>query len=141
MVRCACARTSRFASSTGKDIPWVQQIDRSLHAVAGPNAICVDSPFDLHSNGQQHEAAFTIRAGEEIAFVLSWYHSNEDAPRKLDASRALSEAEAYWEQWSEGIARRYGEWDSLARRSLITLQGAYLHSYRGDRDRADDVAP
>jgi GH15 family glucan-1,4-alpha-glucosidase len=106
----------------GRDIPWVHQTYRGLHAVAGPNAMCVDSPIDLDSNGQQHEATFTINAGEETAFVLSWFHSYEQAPGKLDARRALSETESYWEQWSGGIEPRYGERESLARRSLITLK-------------------
>jgi GH15 family glucan-1,4-alpha-glucosidase len=106
----------------GRDVPWVHQIDRGLHAVAGPNAICVDSPIPLMAKGDQHEGVFTVRAGEQIAFGLSWFLSHQDLPLVLDAGRALDETVAYWEDWSDGIEARHGEWETTARRSLITLK-------------------
>jgi GH15 family glucan-1,4-alpha-glucosidase len=106
----------------GRDIPWVRQIDRGLHAVAGPNAIYLDSPIALVAKGDQHEGAFTLRSGEQIAFALSWFLSHEEPPFEVDTGRALNEAVAYWEEWSDGIQATHGEWEATARRSLITLK-------------------
>ena len=106
----------------GRDVPWVRQTERGLHAVAGPNAICIDSPVELHGTDHQHERAFTVRAGEEAAFVLSWFQSYEDVPFKLDIARAVHEAVDYWVQWCDGIEETHGEWEALACRSLITLK-------------------
>jgi GH15 family glucan-1,4-alpha-glucosidase len=106
----------------GHDIPWVRQTGRGLHAVAGPNAICIDSPVALQSKGREHTATFAVSAGEQAAFVLSWFLSHDDVPFALDTDRALIETAAYWEQWCEGIEQIHGEWEATAQRSLITLK-------------------
>jgi GH15 family glucan-1,4-alpha-glucosidase len=106
----------------GHDVPWVHQTDRGLHAVAGPNAVCVDSPVELQSDGPQHQGSFTVSAGEETAFVLSWFRSYDEVPFELDTSRALSEAVAYWQEWCDGIEPTHGAWEEQVLRSLITLK-------------------
>jgi GH15 family glucan-1,4-alpha-glucosidase len=107
----------------GYDVPWVRRTDRGLTAIAGPNALVLDSPIELKGIKMRHEGDFTVRAGEELAFVLAWYPSHEDPPIVLDTVRALEETMKFWGDWCAGVLPVSGEWSDLAMRSLITLKG------------------
>jgi GH15 family glucan-1,4-alpha-glucosidase len=106
----------------GMDVPWLHQTDRGLRAIAGPNAICLDSPVRLTADGMAHKGTFTVRAGEDVAFGLVWYLSHEDEPFKLDTARSLDETAAFWEEWCRGLQPVHGEWEGAVLRSLITLK-------------------
>ncbi len=107
----------------GYDVPWVRRTDRGLIAIAGPNALVLDSPIALTGIKMRHEGTFTVHAGDEIAFGLGWYPSHEDPPFKLDTTRSLEEALKFWDEWCGAIQEVHGEWQDLALRSLITLKG------------------
>lgn len=107
----------------GHDIPWVRQTDRGLRAIAGPNAVVLDSPIELKGIKMRHKGRFAVHAGEEVAFVLAWYPSHEDPPFVLDTARALDETMKFWRDWCGQVLPVHGEWDDLALRSLITLKG------------------
>ena len=107
----------------GYDVPWVRRTDRGLLAIAGPNALVLDSPIELTGIEMRHEGKFTVHAGDEIPFGLGWYQSHEDPPFALDTNRALEETMKYWEEWCDGVQDVHGEWQDLALRSLITLKG------------------
>jgi GH15 family glucan-1,4-alpha-glucosidase len=107
----------------GHDVPWVRQTDRGLSAIAGPNALVLDSPIELKGTKMRHEGKFKVRAGDEVAFVLAWYQSHEDPPFVLDTTRALDETMRFWGDWCTDILPVHGEWEDLALRSLITLKG------------------
>jgi GH15 family glucan-1,4-alpha-glucosidase len=106
----------------GLDVPWVYKTDRGLAAIAGPNAICLDSPVALEGRDMLHEGTFTVRAEEERAFGLAWHLSHEDAPFQLDTSRSLEETERFWTEWCDGVQPVHGEWQDVAIRSLLTLK-------------------
>ena len=42
----------------GYDIPWVRRTERGLSAIAGPNALVLDSPIDLEGIKMRHEGKF-----------------------------------------------------------------------------------
>ena len=107
----------------GYDVPWVRRTDRGLIAIAGPNALVLDSPIELKGIKMRHEGKFKVHAGDEVAFVLAWYRSHEDPPFVLDTARALDETMKFWEDWCAGVLPVHGEWEDLALRSLITLKG------------------
>jgi GH15 family glucan-1,4-alpha-glucosidase len=107
----------------GYDVPWVRQTDRGLSAIAGPNALVLDSPIELTGTKMRHEGKFKVRAGDEVAFVLAWYQSHEDPPFVLDTARALDETMTFWRNWCADVLPVHGEWEDLALRSLITLKG------------------
>ncbi len=107
----------------GYDVPWVRRTDRGLIAIAGPNALVLDSQIELKGVQKRHEAHFTVHAGDEVALVLSWYRSHEDPPFVLDTTRALDETMKFWGDWCADILPVHGEWGDLALRSLITLKG------------------
>jgi len=107
----------------GYDVPWVRRTDRGLIAIAGPNALVLDSQIELKGVQKRHEAQFTVHAGDEVGLVLSWYRSHEDPPFVLDTTRALDETMKFWGDWCADIHPVHGEWGDLALRSLITLKG------------------
>ncbi len=107
----------------GYDVPWVRQTDRGLSAIAGPNALVLDSPIELQGRKMRHQATFTVQAEEEVAFVLAWHLSHEDPPFVLDTQRALDETMTFWGDWCDEVLPVHGEWEDLALRSLITLKG------------------
>jgi GH15 family glucan-1,4-alpha-glucosidase len=107
----------------GYDVPWVRRTDRGLVAIAGPNALILDSPIELKGIKMRHEGRFQVHAGDEVAFVLAWYRSHEDPPFVLDTVRALDETMTFWGDWCADVLPVHGEWEDLALRSLITLKG------------------
>jgi GH15 family glucan-1,4-alpha-glucosidase len=106
----------------GNDIPWVRSTDRGVHAIAGPDAVCVDTTVELSGRDRRTEGTFTVAAGEEVSFVLSWHASHADLPSVLDPARSLAETLTFWEEWCESIEQVHGEWEPQARRSLMTLK-------------------
>jgi GH15 family glucan-1,4-alpha-glucosidase len=107
----------------GYDVPWVRRTDRGVTAIAGPNALILDSPIELEGVEMRHEAKFKVHAGEEVTFSLAWYRSHEDPPFVLDTARALDETVKFWGDWCGQVLPVHGEWEDLALRSLMTLKG------------------
>lgn len=106
----------------GTDVPWVRRTERGVHAVAGPDAVCLDTDVELLGRDRHTEGSFTLTAGDEVSFVLSWHASHADPPAVLDPGQALAATVTYWEQWCDGIEQVHGEWEHHARRSLMTLK-------------------
>ena len=105
----------------GRVVPWVRSKGSRWHAVAGPDAVWMDTPVELQGRGPRTVGEFTVRAGERVSFVLTWAPSYEKEPRRYDAEQALAHTEAYWREWIGGCTYdgRYGE---AVRRSLLVLK-------------------
>lgn len=106
----------------GEDVPWVRHIDRGLRAIAGPNALCLDSDVEFHGRKMRSEASFTVAAGQSVPMGLSWHLSHDEEPYELDTERALGETLAWWEEWCDRIEEVHGEWQDAVLRSLMTLK-------------------
>jgi GH15 family glucan-1,4-alpha-glucosidase len=106
----------------GEDVPWVRHIDRGLRAVAGPNALCLDSDVAFHGRKLRSEASFTVVAGQSVPMGLSWHLSHDEEPFLLDTDRALDETLAWWEEWCDRVEEVHGEWQDVVLRSLMTLK-------------------
>jgi GH15 family glucan-1,4-alpha-glucosidase len=106
----------------GQDIPWVRHTERGLRAIAGPNALWLDTGVDFHGRNMRSVASFTVGAGEQVAMVLSWHLSHDEEPFALDVDRALHETVAWWEEWSGRMEEVHGEWQDAVLRSLLTLK-------------------
>jgi GH15 family glucan-1,4-alpha-glucosidase len=109
----------RFAY--GSMVPWVRNADGLLHAVAGPDALALWTPIDTRGQDMTTVADFSVSATEHIPFVLTWYPSHEMPPRPVDASYAIHDTQAWWEDWSATFTFE-GEWRDAVMRSLITLK-------------------
>jgi GH15 family glucan-1,4-alpha-glucosidase len=106
----------------GSVVPWVRRLDaESLLAVGGPDGLLLRTPVELRPDDKTHVAEFTVKAGERVPFVLTWFPSHEDLPKPVDAEQALDDTESYWREWLE--ACRYdGEYADAVHRSLIVLK-------------------
>jgi GH15 family glucan-1,4-alpha-glucosidase len=63
-----------------------------------------------------------VSKGDRIPFVLTWFASHEEPPRKINPEHALRDTEKYWADWSSQFQSK-GEWRDAVMRSLITLKG------------------
>ena len=106
----------------GSVVPWVQRLnDGRLTAIAGPDALCLQTPVDHHGEGFTTVAEFVVARGERVPFVLTWYPSHTSPPEASDPLRAVDETEAWWTEWC-GRCAYDGQWTEAVERSLIVLK-------------------
>src|SRR5215469_12364405 len=106
----------------GFSVPWISSIgDKLLQAIVGPDLIVINGGAALtHSEGTVR-AAFTIRAGETVPFVITHGPSHEAAPWPVSASAALAQTERFWLDWVSHCTYQGPAADAVER-SLITLK-------------------
>ena len=107
--------------SYGSVIPWVRSVSGLITAIAGPDALSMWTPIETHGENMTTVADFTVREGDEVPFVLTWFPSHEEAPRPVDGRFAVEDTEAWWEAWSATCTLE-GPWRDSVMRSLITLK-------------------
>jgi GH15 family glucan-1,4-alpha-glucosidase len=106
----------------GITIPWMRKIDTKTHtAVAGPHLLAIRTPADLHGKNMHSEAAFTVRKGERVPFVMSYSRSHRPVAAVVDADIALEQTQKFWADWS-GKCHVKGKYRGQIMRSLITLK-------------------
>jgi GH15 family glucan-1,4-alpha-glucosidase len=106
----------------GSIVPWVRHVDReTLVAIAGPDALVLRTPVELQPTALTHGAAFTVRKGDRVPFVLTWFPSAERPPQVVDAEEALRATERIWSDWMGGC-RYEGDYAPAVHRSLIVLK-------------------
>jgi GH15 family glucan-1,4-alpha-glucosidase len=119
-VRLEMELIIRFAY--GLIIPWVRKASDGLEAIAGPDALILRTPVETRGKDLTTVAEFTVRKGERLPFVLTWFRSHEEAPRAINPEHALHETEKFWTDWS-GDCRYLGPWTEAVERSLLVLKG------------------
>jgi GH15 family glucan-1,4-alpha-glucosidase len=106
----------------GSSVPWVsRQSDGQLHFTAGPDRLALAASIAVHGEGLKTVGEFTVRAGEEAHFSLSWSASYHAPVAALDCKSALAQTESFWTDW----AARLGTGEEVpgaVRRSLLTLK-------------------
>src|SRR6266446_1711197 len=80
------------------------------------------SPIETCGKDLTTVAEFTVAKGDRVPFVLTWFASHAEPPRKVNAEHALRDTEKYWGDWSSQFQSK-GEWRDAVMRSLITLKG------------------
>ena len=124
----------------GSVIPWVRRLDdATILAVGGPDGLVLRTPIDLEPEGMTHTAEFTVRAGDRVPFVLTWFPSHELASgpgRRRGGARRHRGVLARLAARLRVRRRVCRSRAHVARRA----QGADVPADRRDRRRADDVA-
>jgi GH15 family glucan-1,4-alpha-glucosidase len=105
----------------GSAVPWVSHRPDGIAAVAGPDALYLQTPVETRGEGLTTVAEFDVAAGEEVPFVLVWHSSIERPPAAVDAGRAVAETERWWRAWV-GRGVDFGPWQPHVERSLVTLK-------------------
>jgi len=105
----------------GSIVPWVRHGDGGVVAVAGPDALVVQTPVELSGDDRRTVGEFSVGAGDHVPFRLAWYPSHQAVPRPTDSVRAVAATAAWWTDWSARSTYQ-GEWQDEVQRSLITLK-------------------
>jgi GH15 family glucan-1,4-alpha-glucosidase len=105
----------------GSIVPWVRKIDGHLRAIGGPDALSLWTDVATEGRELTTQAEFTVRAGEQVPFLLMWHPSHSSSPAPSDPMKALEDTTAWWTTWCDRCAYT-GPWHQQVRRSLITLK-------------------
>ena len=130
----------RFAYGTMP--PWCEATERSVTAKIGPDQVSLNAPVPVKLSDDVATAAFSVEAGQRLAFVLSYSslmdtasaagekRAPEDGER-LDPERALAETRAHWRSWIGRFDEGKTRWPAVVKRSLITLKAMVHHQTGG----------
>ena len=118
-VRMRSELTIRF--DYGKIVPWVRRVDHARVAIAGPDALCLRTPVEIHGENLTTVSEFTLEPGERVPFVLTWFPSHEELPDEIDPEVALSDTEDYWLDWA-GRCGHSGDYHEEIHQSLMLLK-------------------
>jgi GH15 family glucan-1,4-alpha-glucosidase len=105
----------------GHVVPWVQRIDHTRLAVAGPDALCYRTPVEIRGVDMKTVSEFTVGEGERVPFVLTWSPSHEQPPKRVDAEHALRDAEEFWHEWADACDHA-GAYHEEIHQSLLVLK-------------------
>ena len=107
----------------GSVVPWVRNMEGTLVGIAGPDAVALRTPVELEGRNLRTYAEFTVREGERVPFVLTWFPSHQvrNLPEPIDAEDALANTLEYWNEWASNCAMQ-GHWREPVMRSLLTLK-------------------
>ena len=133
IVRCTHGRVAlrmqlaiRF--DYGRTIPWVTKFDGGLRAISGPDMVVLRTEVKLQGEGMETVSEFTLKAGEERSFVLTYASSIGDDgnapiedPKAVDPYSAFNDTVAFWAEWN-GRNKYDGKYADVVKRSLMTLK-------------------
>jgi GH15 family glucan-1,4-alpha-glucosidase len=105
----------------GRRVPWVSRAGDELIAIAGPDLLVLRTPAKHRGESLKTVAEFTVSAGEDVPFILSYGPSHLEMPGPIDAKSALRQTEEYWSKWTAQCTYS-GPWREAVTRSLITLK-------------------
>ena len=113
-------------------LPWLRQVPEAggnaIIAAAGPDAVVVRGP-KLEAEDEAHVATFSVKKGETVDLVLTWYPSHREPPTEMNVGAALKSTVKWWQNWaaSSEVPERYG---AEVHRSLLVLR-ALTHEDTG----------
>ncbi|MGI8701976.1 MAG: glycoside hydrolase family 15 protein, partial [Nocardioidaceae bacterium] len=105
----------------GSVAPWIRRHDGRWSAVAGPDAVWLDTSADVDEDALEAGTCFDVESGQRLSFVLTWAPSFQGPPPRIEADRALTDTLEYWSGWLDGCTYR-GPYDEAVRRSLVVLK-------------------
>jgi GH15 family glucan-1,4-alpha-glucosidase len=109
----------------GTIVPWVRRQDFGIRAIAGPDAVELRTPVELHGEDFTTVAEFSVGEGASLPFVLAYHRSHRPGAPARDCHQSLEETKQFWSEWS---GRCHYEnhpaphWQDAVVRSLITLK-------------------
>lgn len=113
----------------GQVLPWVTRRDYGVSAVAGPDAVELNTPVPIEGRGMTTIAEFTVREGDTVPFTLSYHPSHKSPHFVPDRLETLDHTVSWWREWSGrcGYPIHHRRWHQAVTRSMITLK---LLTYR-----------
>ncbi|MFJ6461216.1 glycoside hydrolase family 15 protein [Streptomyces sp. NPDC091387] len=113
----------RLRFDFGSVVPWVRRSEGHRVAVAGPDSAWLRSEPPVKTWGQQFStcSSFSVSAGDQVAFVLTWHPSHSPRPDLVDPYEALKNTLSDWAEWA-ARCKYQGPYREAVIRSLITLK-------------------
>ncbi|MFI0037090.1 glycoside hydrolase family 15 protein [Streptomyces mutabilis] len=105
----------------GSVSPWIHEVGGRMVAEAGADALWLDTCIPQVEKDGVVVSAFTVTAGQSMAFVLSWCPSHAAAPDVPNPETALAETLTFWQDWVQECAYD-GPYREAVVRSLIALK-------------------
>ena len=112
----------------GRTIPWVTRFEGGQRAISGPDMVVLRSDAPHRGEGMQTVSEFTLKAGEEKSFVLTYASSiGQDGnspvvdPRPIQPHDAFDDTMTFWTTWN-ATNNFKGRHEETVRRSLLTLK-------------------
>ncbi|AWW36448.1 glycoside hydrolase family 15 protein [Streptomyces cadmiisoli] len=105
----------------GSVSPWIHEVGGRMVAEAGADALWLDTCVPQVEKDGVMVSAFSVAAGQSVAFVLSWCPSHAAAPDVPDPEAALTETLTFWEDWTRECTYE-GPYREAVVRSLIALK-------------------
>ncbi|MGD8809661.1 MAG: glycoside hydrolase family 15 protein [Gammaproteobacteria bacterium] len=116
---------AKFRFGYGHIVPWVRRRSYGISAVAGPDAVQLRTPVELRGEDWTTVAEFSVDAGADVPFVLTWYPSHRSVREPGPAGELLESTSRTWREWSDRCSygrEREHSWHQAVTRSLITLK-------------------
>ena len=109
----------------GQAVPWVTRTERGIRAVAGPDAVEMQTTAPLRGEDLQTISDFTVHEGETVSFVLSYGQFGDYRERSIgywiDTKKAYEHTHEFWNNWTSKGSYK-GPYAEMVERSLITLK-------------------
>ena len=109
----------------GQAVPWVTRTTAGLLAVAGPDAVELQTEAPLRGENLRTISDFVVREGESVSFVLTYgnygNYREHFAVATIDVPKAYEETREYWARWAARCTYK-GSHRELVTRSMITLK-------------------
>ena len=106
----------------GSIVPWVRTVDGQLVAIAGPDGLAMWTTVPTRGESMRTVAEFSVREGQQIPFVLTYFPSHGEVARPVAAQFAIEETKRWWQEWADLSNFEPHEWRDAVVRSLITLK-------------------
>jgi GH15 family glucan-1,4-alpha-glucosidase len=105
----------------GRARPRLLPVGERHVAVAGPDALWLDTAVPTTIRDGALVTDFTVTEGDTITLTLTYRDSHREPPAADDPNEALARTLAYWQRWVDQCTYR-GEYREAVVRSLITLK-------------------
>lgn len=141
----------RIRFDYARSTPWFRRLSDTedgrarLSSIAGPDALLLTGPclHTIEESGEQGGGAdtgsggpaprlvgtFSLQAGEELAWDLTWFPSWAEQPELVDVHTALDRTRRFWRDWA-GRVEAHCVHDEAVTRSLLVLR-ALTHGETG----------
>jgi GH15 family glucan-1,4-alpha-glucosidase len=113
----------------GSIVPWVSRLpDGRVELIAGPDRLTLHTLVPLRGENMRTVGEFTVEAGQETEFVLSWNPSHCSAPPPQRAAALLERVDTFWSNWVASLQIMYG---ICGERRLTEYEVPWLPGYQG----------
>lgn len=106
----------------GAIVPWVTRVDEhSWRAIAGPDRVVLHAPVEIHGENMRSKASFTVHAGDQLPFSLTYSPSHTSIQDEIDPRKSLEDTAQLWTSWAARCTDE-GPHQAMVMRSLLTLR-------------------